>query len=206
LRKITSLTVLLSFVALVFTSVFTYLAPRGRGSSEWEALGLGKHDWFALHTDLGILFLAAGIVHTILNIRPIISYLRDKQKNPKGFALNFNIALVLTIWVVAGSLLNLAPFKTIHDFKEGRNPRSGHPAEAIEQPGNPLPEKPPFLYGGRSLVNFCNKYDLQVDLMVQGLKSLGIDTRAEWSINKIAEKNDMEPRTVYDSIRQIQEQ
>lgn len=203
LRKITSLTALLSFVALLFTSVFTYLAPRGPGSSDWEALGLGKHDWFALHTDLGMLFLTAGIVHTLLNITPIISYLRSKQKRLRVFTLNFNVALLITVWVIAGSQLNLAPFNALHGFKESRNTRSRHHPETPAEPVLSLPEKPPFLYGGRSLVNLCDKYDLEVESVVDSLESLGIAARAEWSINWIAETNTMEPRSVYEAIRQV---
>ena len=166
-------------------------------------MGLRKHDWFALHTDLGMLFLAAGIVHTILNIKPIISYLRNKQKKLRVFTLNFNLALLLTLWFVAGSLLNLAPFNAIRTFKESRGARSRHHSEAVEPAGNPIPEKPPFLYSGRTLANLCNKYEIEADPVVQGLVSMGIDARAEWSIKQIAETNDMETLSVFEAIRQI---
>ena len=203
LRKISSLTALLSFLALLFTGVITYLAPRGPGSSDWEALGCGKHDWYALHTDLGILFLAAGFVHIILNIKPLVSYLKNKQKKLRVFTLNFNIALVLTVWVIAGSLLDLAPFSMTHEFKEGRNTRSRHHPAVTASPQEPLPEKPPFLYGSRSLDSLCTKYNLEAEPVVQHLESLGIAARAEWSINWIAETNAMESRSVYEAIRQI---
>lgn len=203
LRKIASLTALLSFTALVYTSVFTYLAPRGPGSSQWEALGLGKHEWLALHTDLGILFLVAGIVHTILNIKPLISYLRNKKKKLRVLTLNFNVALLLTVWVVVGSLFNLTPFNAIRSFTEARSTRSRHHSEAVEPAGNPIPEKPPFLYSGRTLANLCNKYEIEAGPVVQELVSMGINARAEWSIRQIAETNDMEPLSVFEAIRQV---
>jgi hypothetical protein len=203
LRKVTSLTVLLSFAALAFTGAFTYLAPRGPGSSQWQALGLGKHEWFALHTNLGLLFLAAGIVHTILNIKPLISYLRNKQRKLRVFTLDFNLALLLTVWVVIGSLLNWAPFNAIRHYKEGRGDRSRHQPEAVEPPGPSIPEKPPLLYSGRTLASLCDKYDLEADSVVQRLNRIGIDARADWSIRQIAETNDMEPLSVFDAIRQV---
>jgi hypothetical protein len=203
LRKVTSLTVLLSFVALAFTGVFTYLAPRGPGSSQWEALGLGKHEWFALHTNLGLLFLAAGIVHTILNIKPLISYLRNRQKKLRVFTLNFNLALLLTAWVAAGSLLNLTPFNALREFKEGRGSRSRHHPAAVEHPGNPIPEKPPLFYSGKTLAGLCDKYDVEKAPVVKELTGMGIDARADWSIRQIAETNNMETLTVFEAIRQI---
>lgn len=203
LRKFTSLTALLSFTALVFTSIFTYLAPRGPGSSHWEALGLEKHDWLALHTDLGILFLVAGIVHTLLNIKPILSYLRNRKKKLQVFTLNFNLALLLTVWIIAGSLLNLPPFSAFRDFKEGRDSRSRHHPEAVEQSGNLIPEKPPLFYSGKTLAGLCDKYDVEAAPVVKELAGMGINARAEWPIKQIAETNNMEPLTVFEAIRQI---
>ena len=133
LRKITSLTALLSFVVLTFTAGFAFLAPRGPGSSRWEALGLGKHDWFSLHTNLGILFLVAGIVHTILNINPIIAYLKNREGKLRVFTLNFNIALLLTGWMVASSLYDWPPISSIRNFKENLGNRSSHHAEIVEK-------------------------------------------------------------------------
>lgn len=205
LRKLASLTALLSFTTLVFTSVFTYLAPRGPGSSRWEALGLEKHEWFALHTNLGILFLITGIVHIILNIKPIFSYLRNKKKKLRVCTLNFNLSLLLTIWVVAGSIFNWAPFSTIQSLKTERHTRSRHQPEAVEQPGNPIPEKPPIFYSGKTLEGLCGKYDIEAAPLVRGLEDLGIYARAEWSIRQIAESNDMEPLTVFEAIRQVYE-
>jgi uncharacterized membrane protein len=69
LRKTTSLTTLLSFILLLVTSIIMYVTPQGKIAfwANWEIAGLNKEQWGALHTNLGILFVAAGLVHTVLN-------------------------------------------------------------------------------------------------------------------------------------------
>lgn len=203
LRKITSLTALLSFTALVVSSVFSYLAPRGPGSSQWEAMGLGKHDWFSLHTNLGVLFLVACIVHTILNIKPVIAYLKNKRGKFRLFTLNFNIALLLTAWIVASSLLDWPPVNAIQNYKSTlRNQR--HHRDAVEEKHNPLPEKPPFLYSRKSLSRLCHEYQLDESKTLNVLKNIGIDAQASWTIKRIASENNTDPQAVYDVIRQVQ--
>ena len=64
LRKITSLTLLLSFVILVLTSIVLYIVPEGRVAywSDWRLLWLSKTQWGDIHTNSGFLFLAAGLL------------------------------------------------------------------------------------------------------------------------------------------------
>jgi hypothetical protein len=204
LRKIASLTALLSFMALVFTSVFSYLAPRGPGSSNWEAFGLEKHGWFTVHTNLGVLFLVACIVHTVLNIKPVIAYLRNKDGKFRIFTLNFNIALLLTAWIILSSLFDWPPINAIGNHKENRGNRGRHHAEEVEEQSKPLPAKPPFFYSGRSLDRLSDNYEIDVDEIIQGLENIGIDAQADWSFRQIAAENGMATESVYEAVQQIQ--
>ncbi len=47
IRKTTSLTAGLSFIAMVMTSVILYIVPQGRIAywSDWRLLGLSKEQW-----------------------------------------------------------------------------------------------------------------------------------------------------------------
>jgi len=67
MRKITSLTMLISFVLLVLTSVILYIVPQGRVAywADWHLLGLSKSQWGNLHINLGFLFLLAGFLHLL---------------------------------------------------------------------------------------------------------------------------------------------
>ena len=208
LRRIASLTALLSFLALVFTSALSYLAPRGPGSSQWEALGINKHGWFELHTNLGVLFLIACIVHIILNIKPIMVYMKNQTGQFRLFTLNFNVALALTTWIILSSIFSWPPVSAIQRFKENLRNRDQHHQKEIvikdaDNSKKELPPTPPFLYSGRSLKRLSGTYDIDVDKIIIKLENLGIDARADWSFNRIAEENDMKTESVYDTVLQI---
>ncbi|RMF77008.1 MAG: DUF4405 domain-containing protein [Acidobacteria bacterium] len=120
LRRITSLTILLAFVAMALTGVVLYLVPEGRVAywSGWTLWGLSKTQWGQVHLTMGLLMLVAGIVHVWLNWRPIVSYLRTRPRRARllvspeaaaALALTLAVA-VLTLfeippmsWVLAGS-------------------------------------------------------------------------------------------------------
>lgn len=208
-RRIASLTALLSFIALVFTSVCTYLAPRGPGSSDWTALGVTKHKWMALHTDLGIIFVIACLVHIFYNIKPIATYLKDKLGKSKVFNVNFSISLLITCWVIIGSLFSLPPFGAIQNFKADRGNRGRHhPEEAIAatliqaDSKKPLPSEPPLFYSGRSMSRLSEKYKMDIPKIIQELEQLGIEAKADWTFKKIAEHNDMDAKSIYEAVLQ----
>ena len=208
IRRITSLTCLLSFIALLISSIFTYLTPRGPGSSSWSALGLGKHEWFAMHTNLGLLFLIAVIIHTFLNIQPIMAYLKNKFGKLQIFNINFNIALGLTLWVIISSVFNWPPFNIISDTKEGFGNRGRHHQieEVAEEKAETeeLPEKPPLFYSRKSLIRICGEYDnLNANRIVNKLENMGIKAGPDWTFKDIAKENNMETRAVYDTVYQV---
>lgn len=213
-RRITSLTALLAFIALAFTSIFTFLAPRGPGSSDWTALGVTKHKWFAIHTDLGLLFLVACIVHILYNIKPIIAYLKTELGKVQVFNINFNIALIITLWVIISSTFSLPPFSALHDYKAGLDNRSRHhPEEVVDEPlkeeavadtKEPLPPKPPLFYSGRSMKRLSGKYEIDINAILQRLEEVGIEAKEDWTFKEIAGHNDMETRAVYEAVLQVQ--
>jgi hypothetical protein len=214
-RRIASLTALLTFIALAFTSIFTYLAPRGPGSSDWTALSVSKHKWMALHTDLGIIFVIACVVHILYNLKPIAAYLKDQFGKKKVFNVNFNVSLAITLWVIISSFFSLPPFSTIQNFKHDRGNRDRHHAEEVsmeesaeavveENVKESLPPKPPLFYSGRSLSRLSGKYEMDINKIIQGLGKVGIDSAPDWTFEEIAEHNDMEVKSVYEAVLQVQ--
>jgi hypothetical protein len=82
LRKIVSLTALVSFLLTIVTSFVLYIAPQGRIAywSDWHLLGLTKTQWGNLHINLGTLFLIALCLHIYNNWKPITVYLSKARK------------------------------------------------------------------------------------------------------------------------------
>lgn len=112
LRKITSLTALLSFVCMVVTSLILYIVPQGRVAywADWTLLGLDKTQWGDLHINMGLLFLLSIGLHIYYNWKVILAYLKDKARQVKIFTPDFNAAFVLTLSILAGTLLAVPPF------------------------------------------------------------------------------------------------
>jgi len=77
LRKITSLTMFLSFLLLIVTSIVLYVVPHGRIAywSDWRFMGLTKTLWGDVHINLGVLFLVSGLLHLYYNWKPMVTYM-----------------------------------------------------------------------------------------------------------------------------------
>jgi hypothetical protein len=120
IRKITSLTALVSFLLLILNSVVLYIVPQGRIAywADWRLLGLTKSEWGNQHIIIGTLFLLAIFFHIYYNWKPIVAYLKNKARQLKIFTREFNIALVLTIICTVGAYIEALPFNWVLDFSE----------------------------------------------------------------------------------------
>ena len=69
IRKVTSLTALISFVLEIITSVVLYIVPQGRVAyrSDWHLWGLSKTQWSDLHINLGVLLFLTLVLHAYFN-------------------------------------------------------------------------------------------------------------------------------------------
>lgn len=118
IRKITSLTALISFILLFITSIVLFIVPQGRIAywADWRFLSLSKTQWGEIHINLGILFILAISLHIYYNWNPILAYLKTRAKAFKLFTPEFNLSLAITLIVFTGTLFHLPPFSTILDF------------------------------------------------------------------------------------------
>ena len=120
IRKITSMTMLVSFVLLVLTSIILYIVPHGRVAywADWHLFGMSKTQWANQHINLGFLFLFAGFFHIFYNWRPITAYMKNKSKQMKVFTPSMNIALFLTVIVGIDTRFEVPPMSTVLNFSE----------------------------------------------------------------------------------------
>ena len=120
LRKITSLTMLISFILCIITSVILYIEPHGRVAywADWRLWGLSKTEWDGLHINLGVLLLLAGLLHVYYNWKTITAYLKDKARQVKVFTIDFTIALLITLAFGVGTYFNVPPMSTILEIGE----------------------------------------------------------------------------------------
>lgn len=137
IRRIISLTMLLSFIAMVYTGIMLFLSPHGRVAywTGWRLLGLGKDHYGGLHTTFMVVFLAAGIWHITLNWKSIRNYLRNRSRELKIFTREFNLALLIAVAFTVGTLAEVMPWSSflawedsVKDYWEHRDgsPPWGH--------------------------------------------------------------------------------
>ena len=95
IRRLTSLTALLSFLLLLITIIVLYIVPQGRVAywADWRLWGLTKEQWGDIHINIGLLFLLSIFLHIYYNWKPLLTYLKNKARELKVLTAEFNAAL-----------------------------------------------------------------------------------------------------------------
>jgi hypothetical protein len=171
MRKITSLTALLSFIFIILTSFILYITPQGKIAywSDWQLWGLSKVQWGDIHINTGILFLLALGLHTYYNWKPITSYLKNSAKKMTIFTKEFNIAGIIVLLFVFGTFFNVPPFSSILDFNADLKTASA------KKYG-----EPPYGHAEvSSLKTFAKKTGLDLEQSISALKKAGIEVSSE---------------------------
>lgn len=199
MRKITSLTMLISFVLLVLTSVLLYIVPQGRVAywADWHFWGMSKTQWGNLHINLGFLFLLAGLLHIYYNWKPMVAYMKNRAKELKIFTPSFTVSLVLTLVVGVGTLLNIPPMSTVINF--GNSIKDA----AAEKYG-----EPPYGHAElSSLKLFAKQTDHDLDQAKELLNKAGIKFDGEeQTILEISKANNIAPKALADIMKPAKKQ
>jgi hypothetical protein len=181
---------LISFVLLLVTSSILYIIPHGRVAywSDWHLLGLSKTQWGNLHINLGILFILAGILHLFYNWSAVLSYMKNRVKKVKIFTADFNVALVLSLVIAAGTLLDLPPMSTVISF-----------SESIKNNASKKYGEPPYGHAElSSLKLFAKKTNLDPEKAKQLLKAAGIlGAEEKVTLGHLAKINHTTPKALY---------
>ena len=190
LRRLTSLTALLTFAVLVTSGAVLFLTPQGRVAywSEWRLWGLTKEAWGAMHILLSLLFLVAGVVHIFLNWTAILTYLRDRSRKLKVITPESVASVLLTGLFTAGSLLGWPPFRWVMDLN----------TYAKDQ-GSKAYGEPPYGHAEQStLQSFAQKTGLDLERAQALLRERGIVFQgAGERLQDIAKRNHLTPQQVY---------
>ena len=92
LKKITSLTMLLSMIVMTYTGIMLFITPPGRVANwaNWELLGLSKTQYADIHSTFMVLFIIATILHIFYNWRPMTSYMKNTAKQMIVFRYDYS--------------------------------------------------------------------------------------------------------------------
>jgi len=190
IRKITSMTMLLSFILCILTSIILYIVPQGRVAywADWHLWGMTKGQWGDLHINLGFLLLIAGFFHVFYNWRVIAAYMKNKAREVKVFTGSFNVALILCVLVGFGTFFKIPPVYTVISFSESIKDA------AAEKYG-----EPPYGHAElSSLKGFTKKVDIDLAEAKELLSKAGVAfTGDKQTIAEIAAANNLTPKEVH---------
>ena len=196
MRKITSLTALISFVLLMVTSIILFIVPSGRVAywAGYRLWSLSKEDWGSVHINLGFLLLISILLHIYYNWQPMISYMKNRSKQLTIFTSNFNISLVVTLVVFFGTLAGLPPMSSIL-----------HLGEAITDKANLVYGEPPYGHAELSpLADFTDKVKVDLNESMVKLEAAGIKVESSaQTMQEIAYANGISPKQIYEAITGI---
>lgn len=194
IRKITSLTALVSFIVLIVNSVVLYIVPHGRVAywADWRLWGLTKTQWGNQHIIVGVLFLIAILLHIYYNWKPIAAYLKNKARRFQLFTSDFNIALVISVICVIGAYVEVPPFSWVLDF-----------SESIKNSASQKYGEPPYGHAELStLKTFASRTGLDLAVSMAQLKKAGVQFEsANQTLLQIAKRNNMTPRQLYQAMQ-----
>jgi len=190
MRKIISLTALLSFAITVLTSIVLYIVPQGRVAywADWRLWNLSKEQWVAIHINIGFLFILTLLLHIYYNWKPIVLYLKNKSKQIIIFTKEFNVALFLIFIFAIGTYIEIPPFSTIikvsNNFQESAAKKYG---------------EPPYGHAELSSIKkFANKMNIDLKLGINLLQKAGYRINNErQTLKEIAKDNNVSPQQIY---------
>lgn len=190
-RKITSLTLLISFILLMLTSIMLYIAPHGRVAywSDWHLWGFSRSEWVNLHLNLGVLFLVAFVFHFFFNLKVITAYLKNKAKELRFFTASFNLAFILTLTVCIGTYFMLPPMSLVLGL-----------GEYISERADMKYGEPPYGHAElSSLKIFAKRVNLDLNKVRDLLDMKGIKVAGDSeTIGDIARKNKMTAKELFE--------
>ncbi len=194
-RKITSLTLIFSFLLLLLTGVVLYVVPAGRIAywANWTFLALTKEQWGALHTTSGLVGLIAAAIHIYFNWGPIVQYMRNKSREVQVLNVNFTVALAFTAFVVAGTLIGIPPFTWVLDL-----------GTSIKDTAAETYGEPPYAHAELSTIGqFTRNIGIDTQQAMDILSGQGFaPDSAGQTIADLSGKYDVAPQRIYEVLKE----
>ncbi len=190
IRRMTSLTALLSFIILFITIVVLFIVPQGRVAywADWRLWGLTKEQWGDIHINIGMLFLISIFLHIYYNWKVVLAYLKNKARQLTVLTREFNAALMLTLIFAVGTYIELAPFNWVLQLNDH-----------IKDTAAVNYGEPPYGHAELSTVKaFASKTGLDLVGSLNRLKKANfVFDNENQSLKDIARLNDVSPQKVF---------
>ncbi len=198
LRGFISLLTALSFLIMTVSGIILFITPQGRIAYwlDWNFWGISKTQWGDMHITTSLLFALAGLWHTWLNWRSLLSYFHDKVKKTVALKWELAVAAVITIFCTVGGIYKTPPLSYILSLND-----------YIKESWVKTPEDEPVISHAEllPLKNFLNKVDIELEpalaaLNKQGIKVSGPDEK----LLDISRNNHRSPAVIYKMLKPLE--
>ncbi len=200
LRGFISLLTALSFLIMTVSGVILFIAPQGRVAYwlDWSLLGLSKSQWGDMHITTSLLFALAGLWHTWLNWRALVSYFQDKVSKVLALKAELAVAALITLFCTIGGIYKTPPLSYLLDFNEYLKDSWIKAAE--DEPVISHAELMP-------LNRFLQKVDIELELALAELEKQGIKVEGpDQKLLDISRKNGKSPAAIYKLLKPLEGQ
>lgn len=231
-RSFVSLFMSFSFLISLISGIVLYFTPRGRIAhwSNWTFFGMDKDMWAALHINSSLILLIIAAVHLYNNWTPLCKYVRKKTTSALTMRTELILSLILSLFIILGTLFNIAPFKTIirwnFYFKDRgltqqqhqpyqRNSRRNISSSPGSSTGNSrgnyqstinrgqsLGEQGAGGWGRKTVEQVCVELNQDVSAGLKKLAGNGIRASKNQAIKNIAEQYSMRPVQIIEILQQ----
>lgn len=192
-RAFISLGLFAAFLMLFVSGIILYLAPPGRVANwtNWQLLGLSKHDWQNQHTIFSLAFAILSIFHLFsINWKAFWSYIAAKTHAGLSKPLELSGILLLALLIGIGTQLKVQPFSAVIDFGESLSSSWEEPAS---RPPIPHTEKLTLREISSKFTVGTSPEEMREKLEKQGIVVQSLDQTLE----SIGAKNNVSPEEVY---------
>jgi len=192
MKKITYLTLAFSFLIMSYTGVMLFIVPQGKVAywSDWHLFGLSKSQYGELHTTSMVTFLLFALLHIYYNWKPLMGYIKDKNRKISFTKKEFLIAFLLNIVFIVGTLYLVQPFKAFLDFEDG-----------IKDMWAKKYGEPPYGHAEETKLKvFCKKMEIDYTKAIALLDKNNIIYNEDESLLSIAKHNNTNPKEIFDII------
>lgn len=190
LRRFTSLCITFSFLIMTYTGIMLFIVPQGKYAywMHWKLWGLSKTQYGNLHVTFMVLFLLGMILHLYLNWKPLVMYLKNKQKEFTLLTKEFIFAFGFTLIFFIGTLAEVVPFSSFLSFNDD-----------VKQSWVTDENTPPYGHAElSSLKSLTKKTFIDLDKAIQTLKEndfKGVEPTVQ--LEKLAILNNTTPSAIY---------
>ncbi|MCE1225984.1 MAG: DUF4405 domain-containing protein [Geobacteraceae bacterium] len=198
LRGFISLLTALSFLIMTVSGIILFITPQGRVAYwlDWTFWGISKSQWGDMHITTSLLFSLAGLWHTWLNWRALVSYFQDKVKKTVALKVELAVAAVITLFCTVGGIYKTPPLSYVLEFNDWIKDSwvKGPDDEPIISHAELLPLK-----------NFLQKTDIELEPALAELKKQGIAVSGpDQKLLDISRNNGKSPAAIYKLLKHLE--